>query len=111
MTESDVPSQKTQAKAAEYLLAGRVKVRDCRELIGAQKHTFVADVSSSSQDGEPYHVKFGANGWHCDCPARVPVFAHILACQTITDFTPPTTPPTFGANPNESVEDFLKGLD
>lgn len=82
MTES--PSEKTLAKAGEYLLSGRVKVQHL--VLLPQGPSFKAHVYSAKQDGDPYHVKFTANGWHCDCPARVQMCAHIIACQAITDF-------------------------
>lgn len=86
----ETPSEKTQAKAGEYLLSGRVKVQYAgREVVegkdGAPLPLFFAHVSSAAAEGDPYHVKFTTSGWHCDCPARVQLCAHILACQAIFD--------------------------
>ncbi len=105
----DAPSEKTQAKAAEYLLKGRVKIT---YLIGNPGHeTCLAEVMSASQDGDPYQIRFDPQtGWHCDCPARVPLCAHILACTTITNLTMTAAAPTFAKGETSSVEDFLKGL-
>jgi hypothetical protein len=97
---SDVPSEKVQAKAAEYLLSGRVKVRFC-EITDDGRGFFDAWLTPPD-GGDPYHVKFNANGWKCDCPARVDRCAHILACQTITaiEEAPDLDPPKWGGNPD-----------
>lgn len=102
MTEG--PSEAQQAKAAEYLLSGRVKVQ---YLADEERVDFLAHVTPK-QGGDPYFVKFNPLGWHCDCPARVQVCAHILACQTITDFQNPDAKPTFVADP--SIDALLDGL-
>lgn len=81
------PSEAVQAKAATILLEGRVKVQHLAAGYPAEGPHFMAHVTPSVP-GDPYIVRFNANGWHCDCPARVQVCAHVLACQTITDFEP-----------------------
>lgn len=76
-----VPSQDVQAKAAEYLLGGRVRVRI------AAVHGFVAHVTGSRPT--PYSVRWSrfavtehGGGWSCDCLART-VCAHIVAAMAI----------------------------
>lgn len=100
MTE-EVPSEKVQAKAAEYLLSGAVKVQALSET-----EYFLAHVTPK-QGGDPYFVKFNPMGWHCDCPARTQGCSHILACQTITDLGAPTGPPKF--THDQSIDDLLNG--
>lgn len=75
------PSQVVQAKAATYLLEGRVRVRH------ADGRSFVAQVRGSSRRN--YYVSRPAVAvlgepleWHCDCPASK-TCAHITACQAI----------------------------
>jgi hypothetical protein len=110
---SEAPSEKTQAKAAEYLLSGRVKVQRCiPEFVegpdGAPLPMFFAHVFSAAEDGDPYHVKFTTSGWHCDCPARVQLCAHVLACQAIFDFEKIEKPAEAG--PNVDIDALLNGL-
>lgn len=109
---TDVPSEKTQAKAAEYLLSGRVKVQhSTMEKLPDKASLFLGYVTSANQEpGDPYFVTFNETGWHCDCPARVQVCAHILACQTITDFQNSEKPahPTFTKSPD--MDALLEGL-
>lgn len=98
------PSQAVQAKAAKILLEGRVKVKHLQAL-GDGHWIFQAHVSPSVP-GDPYIVRFNANGWHCDCPARVQICAHVLACQTITDFEPVNSAPVLGS-PDPDIDAML----
>lgn len=106
---TDVPSEKVQAKAAEYLLSGRVKVEHMvRAELGGPGDHFEAHVTPPD-GGDPYIVKFNLAGWHCDCLARVQVCAHVLACQTITDLsTVPVERPSFVRD--KSIDDLLNGV-
>lgn len=95
---TDTPSEKMQAKAAELLLKGRVRVRsvvkDVPQTVkeGLQYAFFRADVYSMTQDGDPYRVSYKTH-WLCDCPARVPVCAHIVACQAVYEPAKPELDP------------------
>lgn len=103
---SEIPSEAVQAKAATILLEGRVSVVSL--IMGAAPH-FAAHVAPS-EPGDPYIVKFNASGWHCDCPARVQVCAHVLACQTITDFPPLSAVEatlTFAQSKESFIDDIL----
>lgn len=106
---SEIPSEKVQAKAGEYLLSGRVKVQFCETTEDGRGH-FDAHVTPAG-GGDPYYVKFNQTGWHCDCPARVQVCAHILACMTITDFAAlagGNKPSSFPVDP--SIDELLADL-
>lgn len=91
---SDVPNEKMQAKAAELLLRGRVRVRRVVDGINGDGDTalFRADVYSMTQEGDPYRVAYKSH-WLCDCPARVVVCAHIVACQAIYEPAAPKVDP------------------
>jgi hypothetical protein len=91
------PSEAVQAKAATILLEGRVKVKHLQAL-GDGHWVFQAHVSPT-EPGDPYIVRFNASGWHCDCPARVQICAHVLACQTITDLEMPAGKPALAHDP------------
>lgn len=109
----ETPSDKTQAKAAEYLLSGRVKVQYAsREVVegedGAPLPLFLAHVFSAAEDGDPYHVKFTTSGWHCDCPARVQLCAHVLACQAVFDVS--MVEKTEDTGPDVDIDALLNGL-
>lgn len=104
----NAPSQAVQAKAATILLEGRVKVQHLghgdlgKQVFGPD---FKAHVTPTVP-GDPYIVRFNANGWHCDCPARVQICAHVLACQTITDFDPANSSPVIGT-PDPEIDAIL----
>jgi uncharacterized Zn finger protein len=68
------PSVEVQAKAARYLLTGKVKVDY------ADVRSFTALVSGTRET--PYAVMWHTGHWRCDCPARA-TCAHMLACQMI----------------------------
>ena len=103
----ETPSEKTQAKAAEYLLAGRVRVTSL--IPGGQ--SCEAEVYSANQDGDPYRVRFNNSGWHCDCPARVQLCAHILAVQTVTDLkVDKSAAMSFTPKTDVSIDEILGGL-
>ncbi len=102
---SDVPNEKMQAKAAELLLRGHVRVRKVMTE-GDGSREFRADVYSMTQDGDPYHVKH-IEHWTCDCPARVMVCAHIVACQAIYEPAAPKVDPEVEAL---DIDALLKDL-
>lgn len=103
---TDVPSEKTQAKAAEYLLAGRVRITGLET-----GYACTAEVYSANQDGEPYRVHFNNSGWHCDCPARVQLCAHILAVQTVTDLkVDKSAAMSFTPKNDVTIDEILGGL-
>lgn len=105
---SEVPSQAIQEKAAKMLLAGCVKVQYLLAVSADESDKFLAHVKPLN-GGDPYHVQFNQNGWHCDCVARVQVCAHVLACQTITpDLTVSNKPPSL---PTDDDIAKLLGLD
>ena len=105
---SEVPSAKVQAKAAEYLLKGLVKVT----YLDPAGPLFRGEVRSASDpEGDPYRVRYNENGWHCDCLARVQVCAHVLACQTITHFqNPENVTPTLATKTDPDLDALLEGL-
>lgn len=88
----DGPSAKTQAKAAQYLQHGHVKVQEHSET-AALFHVY----GSGGFDSDPYHVKFGGE-WTCDCPARV-VCAHVVACKIISELRPEPSDTEGSSNP------------
>jgi hypothetical protein len=92
------PSEAVQAKAATILLEGRVKVKHLAAGYPGEGPHFMAHVSPT-EPGDPYIVRFNASGWHCDCPARVQICAHVLACQTITDLEMPAGKPALAHDP------------
>lgn len=65
-----------EAKAIRYLTTGHVKV---------QRHDWAySEVHvTSDQGGDPYHVVQRGGEWNCDCPAQIPLCAHVLACMAI----------------------------
>lgn len=100
---SEVPSEKVQAKAGEYLLSGRVKVQF---LANEERVDFLANVTPKA-GGDPYRVKYTHGVWNCDCPARVEVCAHVLACQTITNFKKLTAPTEVEFSHNPDIDKLL----
>jgi hypothetical protein len=76
-----VPSTAVQAKAATYLLTGRVRV----DHVDPNAGTFGAFVAGSSH--KPYYVARIGGAWHCGCQATV-TCAHVLACQMIAPPSP-----------------------
>lgn len=82
------PSQAVQAKAATYLLEGRVRVtyasgRSFRAQVrGSAGYLYYVTRLPGAVVGEPLE-------WHCDCPAST-VCAHITACQAIWQPSAPT---------------------
>lgn len=67
-------TQAVQAKAAEYLLGGHVRIDH------ADRGVLSATVTGSKP--YPYTVAYYAESWHCTCPASR-LCAHIVACQAI----------------------------
>ena len=103
---SETPSQKVQAKAAELLLTGKVKVQSLTWDDGMHDTYFEAHVEPSTP-GDPYHVKYENYTWKCDCPSQV-VCSHMLACQTIApDFSKAKTDPEVEAM---DIDALLNGL-
>lgn len=84
-------------KAMNYLIEGRVHVVQVDENSGS------FEVKGTSDD--PYVVVF-AGQWVCTCPARVPVCAHVVACQTISKFD--TTKRIHFTGEDEASEFFRK---
>lgn len=77
LTGQRAPSQTVQAKAAEYLLTGRVSLDFADRVAGV----LVAAVQGSKP--RPYAVTHSPRqGWGCTCQATC-TCAHILACQAI----------------------------
>lgn len=90
-------------KAAEYLAQGRVKVK---AVVTSGHPTGLFSVAGSLE--EPYEVRYLSN-WTCDCPARVPVCAHILACQKITNFEPEQQLFTGDDDASKWMQELLEG--
>ncbi len=81
MATKAVPSQEVQAKAARYLLEGRVQVDMADRVAGL----FIALVKGGSD--YPYAVRHTpSEGWKCMCPANYfqgRMCAHVTACMNI----------------------------
>lgn len=73
------PSAAVIAKAHKYLAEGRVKVRE----VTRGNPTCLIDVTGSAD--EPYLVWASDGEFHCSCPSRLPVCAHIAASMLITN--------------------------
>lgn len=82
------PSEKVVAKAAMYLASGNVRVIYVSGEPGEDENgsplPYVVAHVTPSDGGEPYWVERHTGGWRCDCPARVPVCAHIYAASLVT---------------------------
>jgi hypothetical protein len=70
-------AENLELKAHRYLTEGRVTA----VFVDHNRGSF----NVRGSDDLPYTISFSGD-WTCDCPARVPVCAHILACQQITHF-------------------------
>lgn len=69
-------SEASAEKANGYLVAGKVKV------IEADAASATIEVTGSGK--EPYTVIFGNAVWHCNCPARKPLCAHVIAAKLVS---------------------------
>lgn len=69
-------SAAVDAKAERYLAEGRVVA------VRVGPH----DAEFKVRGSEPYRVVFRGD-WSCDCPAQVPLCAHVRACQKIAQPT------------------------
>lgn len=69
-------SEASEVKAREYLTSGKVKVLE------HDAKSCVMVVQGSGK--EPYNIIFGNATWHCDCPARKPLCAHVIAAKLIS---------------------------
>jgi len=88
-------SEGSEVKARTYLTDGKVKVLSCNA------KTAVIEVSGS--DSTPYVVQF--NGvWACDCPARKPLCAHVIAAQLVTVLR---AEPTVSLTSDLSLDDLV----
>lgn len=87
-----------EAKAIRYLTTGHVKVVWHHPGVLTEVHV------TSDQGGEPYHVTQRGGEWHCDCPAQIPLCAHVLACKAII-------PTSKTALPESDVDEFAAILD
>ena len=84
----ELASDKVAAKALQYIANGQVRVVEVtatpeEDAYGAPGAYVTAHVTPSD-GGEPYYVHRKSAGWMCDCPARVPVCAHIYATALVT---------------------------
>lgn len=87
--------ESVESKASKYLAEGRVVLNDLyyQSNAGHVRLTFYVQGS----DTEPYYVKARRESgdqpwdWTCDCPARVPLCAHVVACKTILRDKMPVT--------------------
>jgi hypothetical protein len=66
----------SEDKAHRYLVEGRVRV------LRADRVLVRAEVRGSAP--QPYTVAYDGVGWACNCEARVPLCAHIVAVQMVT---------------------------
>src|SRR4051812_41154597 len=69
-------SQASADKAHRYLIEGRVQV------MSADDETAWVEVHGS--DSEPYVVRFAKGVWWCNCPARKPLCAHVVAARLVS---------------------------
>lgn len=77
-------SEASQEKAHRYLLDGRVRVIEHSE--GS------ALVEVQGTDSDPYVVRFSSLGsddagrgvWHCTCPSRKSLCAHVIAVKLVS---------------------------
>lgn len=94
MTAMTSPSQEVQAKAARYLLQGKVRVDY------ADQRAFTGLVTGT----RPYHVMCVEGRWRCDCPSTR-ACAHEVACQAVWQPTAPPEPPQW-AGPGGLTDPF-----
>jgi uncharacterized Zn finger protein len=87
MTATATPSQEVQAKAARYLLQGRVRVDY------ADQKSLSALVTGSRLTA--YVIMCIDGRWRCDCPAKSKC-AHITACEAIWQPTETLKPQSWG---------------
>jgi uncharacterized Zn finger protein len=79
MTESENQNlSPLEQKARDYLLRGKVAITS---VVGSMVH---AEVTGSDETLEPYRVVGLGVEWRCDCPARVPECAHIIAVRLVS---------------------------
>lgn len=70
-------SEASEVKAHQYLVEGRVQVMAANDIS--------AWVEVQGSDKDPYVVRFGSEaGWWCDCPARKPLCAHVVAAKLVS---------------------------
>lgn len=69
-------SEASEKKAHQYLTGGKVRV------IEHDDSSCLITVQGSGK--EPYSVIFGNATWHCSCPARKPLCAHVIAAKLIS---------------------------
>lgn len=98
-------TDKQRAKANDYLTTGRV----CTVEVSTQEG--YGEFLIAGTFSEPYRVVYQDGRWGCDCPARVLVCAHVLACQTITKFeaVKPIVSLTGDDDASIMMAEFLKG--
>lgn len=86
--ETPQVSDKVAAKALQYIANGQVRVQAVTNSPAEDEHgapgPYVVAHVTPSDGGEPYWVTRTTGGWTCDCPARVPVCAHIHATSLVT---------------------------
>lgn len=85
-------SEASEKKAHEYLTTGKVRVLEHDD------SSALITVQGSAK--EPYNVIFGNATWHCSCPARKPLCAHVIAAKLIS----PLRKEAKGLNPDKDPE-------
>ena len=76
-----MPTLTTDAKARDYLAAGRVRA----ERVDPTTATAVFQVTGSAPI--PYRVRYTHGRWACTCPARV-ICCHVKACALVSPLPP-----------------------
>lgn len=94
--------QAIEEKAKQYLLDGKVSIREAESSPGRSRASFRVQGSSP----KPYLVSVDSGGWVCDCPAMLEC-AHIVACKTIFQMTYDRTV-RLNRNPGKDLDEFFR---